>query len=137
MANVNLVVLAGGVTKDPELKYTPTGQAVCDLTMAINRRFTDQRGEKREETCFVDITIWGRQAENVASYIRKGRRILVEGRLVQDRWEGPNGQKRSRIRVSAYRVQFLDRISKEAEPIGMEDVAPGAEEPFSEEDIPF
>lgn len=106
MANFNKVILVGNLTKDPEVRYTPSGTAVGDLSMAINRRFRGSDGEDREETCFVDVTVWGRQAETSGEYLRKGRPVLVEGRLKLDRWE-KDGQKHSRLGVVAERVQFL------------------------------
>ena len=106
MASFNKVVLMGNLTKDPEVRYVPSGTAVGDLSIAVNRKYKTSSGEDQEDTCFVDITVWGRQAETCGEYLRKGRSVLVEGRLKQDRWE-KDGQKHSRLGVVAERVQFL------------------------------
>ncbi len=106
MANYNRVILAGNLTRDPEVRYLQSGTAVCDMSIAINRRYKTSSGETQEETCFVDITVWGKQAEYCGQYLQKGRSVLVEGRLKLDRWE-KDGQKHSRLSVVADRVQFL------------------------------
>ncbi|MHC5059087.1 MAG: single-stranded DNA-binding protein, partial [Planctomycetota bacterium] len=98
MANLNKVLLIGNLTRDPELRYTPQGAAVCEFTLAINRQWTSKQGERREEACFVDIVCWARTAETCAEYLKKGRQAFVEGRLTLDRWETPDGQKRSKLR---------------------------------------
>jgi single-strand DNA-binding protein len=108
MANLNKVMLIGNVTRDPEIKYTPKGSAVTDLGIAVNRVFTPEGGERREETTFVDITLWGRQAEIAGEYCKKGRSIYVEGRLQLDSWEDKtSGQKRSKLRVVGENFQLL------------------------------
>lgn len=109
MADVNIVVLAGRLTRDPEMRYTPSGMAVAKLGMAIGRKFKDnQSGQMREETTFVDVEVWGRQAETASQYLSKGRGLLVEGELRYDQWEDKQtGQKRSKLKVVASRVQFL------------------------------
>jgi len=108
MPNLNKVMLIGNITRDPEVRYTPKGTAVTDLPMAINRFFTLDDGERREETTFVDVTFWGRQAEVIGEYMRKGRPIYVEGRLQLDQWEDKNtGQQRSRLKVVGENFQFL------------------------------
>jgi single-strand DNA-binding protein len=109
MADVNIVVLAGRLTRDPEMRYTPSGMAVAKLGMAIGRRFKDsQSGQMREETTFVDVEVWGRQAETASQYLSKGRGLLVEGELRLDQWDDKQtGQKRSKMKVVASRVQFL------------------------------
>ena len=106
MADFNKVILLGNLTRDPEVRYTPSGTAVTDLRMAMNRRFRGSDGQDRDETCFVSVTVWGRQAENCGQYLRKGRQALVEGRLKLDEWE-KEGQKISRLTVTAERVQFV------------------------------
>jgi single-strand DNA-binding protein len=106
MANFNKVILMGNLTRDPELRYTPSGMAVCDLNMAINRRFRTQDGQDHEDTCFVSVTVWGKQAESSGKYLSKGSPLMVEGRLKYDTWE-KDGQKHSRLTVVAERVQFL------------------------------
>lgn len=107
MASLNKVLLMGNLTKNPELRYTPGGSAVTDFGLAINRTYTSN-GEKKEETCFVDINVWGKQAESVSKYLQKGSPAFIEGRLQLDQWEDKEtGKARSRLRVVAERVQFL------------------------------
>lgn len=108
MANLNKVMIIGNVTRDPEIKYTPKGSAVTDLGIAVNRVYTPEGGEKREETTFVDVTLWGRQAEIAGEYCKKGRSIYIEGRLQLDTWEDKtSGQKRSKLRVVGENFQLL------------------------------
>lgn len=107
MANFNRVILLGNLTRDPELRYTPNNAPVCNFDLAVNRSYTTQAGERRDEVCFITIVAWGKQAETCAEYLSKGRPALVEGRLSQRSWETPEGQKRSKHEVVADRVQFL------------------------------
>lgn len=108
MPSLNKVMLIGNVTRDPEIRYTPKGTAVAEVGLAINRVFTPEGGERREETTFVDITFWGRQAEIVAEYGKKGKPLYVEGRLQLDSWDDKqSGQKRSKLRVVGENFQFL------------------------------
>jgi single-strand DNA-binding protein len=109
MANVNKVILIGNVTRDPEIKYTPKGTAVTDLGLAINRFIpASEGGERREETTFIDVTLWGRQAEIANEYLKKGRPVYIEGRLQMDSWEDKqSGQKRSKLRVVGENLQLL------------------------------
>lgn len=108
MASVNKVILIGNVTRDPEVKFTPKGSAVTDIGLAINRTYTVDNGEKREEVTFVEVTFWGRQAETIGEYVKKGRSIYVEGRLQLDTWDDKqSGQKRSKLRVVGENFQFL------------------------------
>lgn len=108
MASLNKVMLIGNVTRDPEVKYTPKGSAVADIGLAINRNYTNQAGEKVEETVFVDVELWGRLAEIAGEYAKKGRPIFVEGRLRIDSWEDKqSGQKRSRLKVVGEGLQLL------------------------------
>lgn len=108
MASFNKVILMGNLTRDPELRYTPKGTAVARLGIALNRIWTSETGEKKEEVTFVDVDVFGRTAENVAQYMRKGRQILIEGRLRLDQWDDKQtGQKRSKLSVVAETVQFL------------------------------
>jgi len=108
MANYNRVILAGNLTRDPELAYTASGTALCKFGMAINRTWTDrQTNEKREETCFVDCTAFGRTGENINQYMTKGRPLLVEGRLQFSQWTNQEGQKRSKLAVVAENFTFL------------------------------
>ena len=108
MANFNKVMLIGNLTRDPELRVTPNGLNICKLGLAVNRNFTTRDGEKREETTFVDIDVFGQQAEIINKYMSKGRPIFIEGRLKLDEWEDKNtGQKRSKLGVVCENFQFL------------------------------
>ena len=107
MASLNKVLLIGNLTKDPELRYTPNGTAVANLRLAVNRKFKDRNGELKEETCFITVTAWDKQAEICNQYLQRGRAIFVEGLLQSRSWDTPEGQKRSAIDVRAERVQFL------------------------------
>ena len=107
MANLNKVLLMGNLTRDPEVKYTPKGTAVGDLSIAINDSYKAQDGTIKETVTYVDIEVWGRQAETCKQYLTKGRPIFVEGQLRLDQWETPQGEKKSRLKVRADRVQFL------------------------------
>ncbi len=106
MASLNKVILIGNLTRDPELRYIPSGTPVAKFGLAINERFK-QGEEWKEKTVFVDITVWGRQAENCSEYLGKGRSVCVEGRLQFSTWETDDGQKRSKLDVVADRVVFL------------------------------
>jgi single-strand DNA-binding protein len=109
MANFNKVILAGNLTRDPEVRYTPKGTAIAKLGMAINRTWKSETGETKEEVTFVDVDAFGRQAEVISQYLKKGRPILVEGRLKLDQWDDKQtGQKRSRLGVVLEGFQFLD-----------------------------
>jgi single-strand DNA-binding protein len=109
MASFNKVILAGNLTRDPELRYTPKGTAVVRITLAVNRNYTTDSGEKKEEVSFVDVDAWGRQAEVIAQYMKKGRPLLVEGRLKQDSWEDKNThQKQSKLKVVLEGFTFID-----------------------------
>ena len=109
-ASLNKVLLMGNLTREPELRYTPgTNAAVCEFGIAINRRFI-QNGQEKDETCFLDIVVWGKQAESCSRFLQKGASVFIEGRLVYDTWtEKDTQKKRSRIRVTAERVQFLNQ----------------------------
>ena len=106
-ASLNKVLLMGNLTRDPEVKYTPKGTAVCDLGIAINDSYKAQDGTIKETVTFVDVEVWGRTAENCKQYLTKGRPVFVEGQLRLDQWETPQGEKKSRLKVRADRVQFL------------------------------
>ena len=108
MANLNKVMLIGNLTRDPEIKYTPKGQAIAELGLAINRYYTLDSGEKKEEVTFVDVTLWGRQAEIAKEYLAKGRNVYIEGRLQLDSWDDKQtGQKRSKLKVTGDQMQLL------------------------------
>lgn len=115
MPSFNQVVLVGNLTRDPELKYTPSGAAVCEFSIAINRKWNDKAGQKREEVGYFDCTAWARTAELCAEFLKKGRPVLVNGRLTQNRWETPDGQKRSRVIVTVQNIQFLGGKNQGAE----------------------
>ena len=113
MASLNKVFLLGNLTRDPDLRGFPNGQSVCDLGLAISRRFTSN-GQDQEETCFVDGVVWGKAAQNCRQYLSKGSQVMVEGRLQLDTWEDRNGGgRRSRLRVVAENVQFMNRRKDE------------------------
>ncbi len=109
MASFNKVILMGNLTRDPEVRYTPGGTAVTDIGLAVNRYWTDKgSNERKEETTFIDITLWGRQAEIAGEYLSKGRPVLIEGRLHLDQWDDKEtGQKRSRLKVVGETLQLL------------------------------
>jgi single-strand DNA-binding protein len=108
MASFNKVILLGNLTRDPELRYTPQGSAVCEFALALNYVYTNkQTGQKVEEVSFIDIVAWGKTGEICAEYLKKGRQVMIEGRLKQDRWEAQDGKKMSKVRVTAENVQFV------------------------------
>lgn len=138
MANLNKVMLIGRLTRDPQLRYTPSGAAVADLGMAVNRYYKGQDGNRQEEVCFIDVTVWGRTAENATEYLSKGRQVYVEGYLRLDSWEDKNtGDKRSKLKVVANNVQFLDSRGAGGQAAGgqPQPPQPGADNPDNE--IPF
>lgn len=112
MPSYNKVVLIGNLTKDPEVRYIPSGTAVADLSLAINETFKNKAGEKVENTCFVDVIVWARQAETCGEYLSKGSPVLIEGSLQLDKWQTKEGEARSKLRVRAERVQFLGSPKK-------------------------
>ncbi len=137
MIEVNKVFLSGRLTQDPELRFTPSGIAVTTLRMAVNTTFRPKDGEKREEVCYINVTVWRRMAETCAEYLRKGSPVFIEGRLQSRSWETQDGQKRTTIEVQSDRVQFLEWAGdREAAPSRGADAEPppAAEEP---DDIPF
>ena len=107
MASLNKVLLIGNLTRDPELRYIPNGSAVTSFTIAVNRVYKLQSGEKKEEVSFIRVVVWGRMAETCGEYLKKGSPVFVEGRLQSRSWDGPDGQKRSATEVIALNVQFL------------------------------
>ncbi len=108
MASFNKVILLGNLTRDPEVRYTPKGSAVCDLGIAVNRAYTTDSGERREEVTFVDVVLWARLAEIAGEYLKKGRPVFIEGRLQMDTWDDKQtGQKRTRLRVVGETMQLL------------------------------
>ena len=151
MANFNKVFLMGNLTRDPELRYTAGGTAVAGFGVAVNRRFKRQDGEQHEETCFVDVTAWGRQAEVVSEYLKKGRPIFLEGRLQLDSWEDKQGQKRNKLKVVLENFQFIggrDQAGGQGGGAGQRTSPPTQDQPAAEDapegsydvkddDIPF
>lgn len=148
MVNYNKVMLMGNLTRDVELKYTPSNQPVANLGIAVNRRFRTRDGEDREETTFVDCEAWGRVAEVMNQYLSKGRPVFVEGRLKLDQWQDKEGNNRSKLRVVVENFQFLDsrggdnsggnsggadQASKAGAPTG----GGAGHQPIDEDDIPF
>ena len=126
MASYNKVFLLGNLTRDPEVRYTPKGSAVADLGIAVNRQYTLDNGEKREEVTFVDVTFWGRTAEVAGEYLKKGRSVFIEGRLQLDTWDDKqSGQKRSKLKVIGEMMQMLGGRPGGA---GAEDSSGGGEE---------
>jgi single-strand DNA-binding protein len=108
MANLNKVMLMGNLTRDPELRYTPKGTAVTDISMAINRIWNNEQNQRQEDTIFVEVTLWGRQAEIAQQYLSKGRGVFIEGRLQMDTWEDKaSGQKRSKLKVVGETLHLL------------------------------
>ncbi|MGO9204314.1 MAG: single-stranded DNA-binding protein [Limisphaerales bacterium] len=155
MANFNKVILAGNLTRDPELRYTPKGTAIVRFGLAINRTWKSETGEMKEEVTFVDVDAFGRQAEVIGQYMKKGRPFLVEGRLKLDQWEDKNThQKQSKLRVVLEGFSFIDSKGPEglpspeaararpaagaAAPEAPASAGPGPEGPPPEEDdVPF
>ncbi len=140
MASLNKVLLIGNLTKDPELRYTPNGTAVTNLRIAVNRKFKDRTGELKEDTCFVTVTAWDKQAEICNQYLQKGRSVFVEGILQSRSWETNDGQKRSTIDVRAERIQFLggskaDGTSGGSAEAGAKEINEPQDEVISPEDI--
>ena len=137
MASLNKVLLIGNLTKDPELRYTPNGTAVTNLRIAVNRKFKDRSGELKEDTCFITVTAWDKQAEICNQYLQKGRAVFVEGILQSRSWETGDGQKRSTIDVRAERIQFLGPRTEGQGAASVESAAKDVNEPdvISPEDI--
>jgi single-strand DNA-binding protein len=135
MASFNKVILMGNLTRDPELRYTPKGTAIAKVGLAVNRVWTNEAGEKKEDVTFIDVDVFGRTAENVGQYMRKGRPILVEGRLKLDQWDDKQtGQKRQRLGVVAETVQFLGSAPGAGE--GTAPAAPRAPRPAAAASTP-
>ena len=108
MASYNKVILMGNLTRDPEVKYLPSGTAVANFGIAVSERYTDrQTGEQKENVCFVDVEAWDRQAELVNEYLSKGSPIFIEGALKFESWETEDGTKRSKLKVRLFRLQFI------------------------------
>ena len=155
MASYNKVILMGNLTRDPQLSYLPSQTPVVDLGLAINRKWKDQQNQQRESVCFIDCRAYGKQAEILNQYMRKGRSLLIEGRLDFDQWEAQDGTKRSKHRVFIERFTFVDSGGRRTDGSGGENAAsqgppaaapapptggeqpPAHETPAGGEDIPF
>jgi single-strand DNA-binding protein len=149
MASYNKVILMGNLTRDPELRYLPSGAAVANFGIAVNRVYNDrQSGERKEDVCFVDITAWSRQAEVCNEYLRKGNPVFLEGRLNFNSWETDDGQRRSKLDVVAERVQLVGGRQDGDGGGAYDQAAPASASPSSEfsgeagssttdDDIPF
>lgn len=149
MASFNKVVLMGNLTRDPEHRVTQSGHSICKLGLAVSRTYSTQSGEKREETTFVDVDAFGKQADTINKYMRKGNPMLIEGRLKLDQWESQDGQKRSKLGVVLESFQFLPSRQQEgsSQSGGYENSSPPARQPqasqtvpeenFDSEDVPF
>jgi single-strand DNA-binding protein len=131
----NKVILIGNLTKNPEVRYTPSGTPVTSFGLAINRRFR-QAEDLKEEVCYVDIVVFGKQAEHCGQYLSKGNGVIVDGRLQQRRWETEDGQKRSKHEVSAFLVQFMPKGGRAPGSGGLSgDMGEG--EAMDDDDVPF
>lgn len=151
MASYNRVILMGNLTRDPEVKFLPSGTSVANFGLAMNERYTDREtGEQKENPCFVDVEAWGRQAEIIGEHFTKGRPILVEGSLKYDSWEAEDGTKRNRLRVRLQRFQFVGsrrdgdeagggytQAAAAAAPTAQAPVPPQGAPSSTEDDIPF
>ena len=142
MTSLNKVLLVGNLTKDPERRFVPSGQAVANLRMATNRKYKAGSGEWKEEVTYVSIEVWGKSAEACGEYLKKGSPLLVEGRLKLKEWTAQDGQKRSLLEVVSERVQFLSGGSRTGESTAAADAPEGAggsdsPPPAGDDDIPF
>ncbi|MBN2212531.1 MAG: single-stranded DNA-binding protein [Sedimentisphaerales bacterium] len=135
MASFNKIIMLGNLTRDPQLSYLPSQTPVVDFGLATNRRWTSQDGTQREETCFVDCRAFGRMAENISKYCKKGRSLLVEGRLTFDQWEAQDGSKRSKHRITVETFTFVDSGGGGGRSGGERNAAP--EQAEGGDDIPF
>ncbi len=145
MASLNRVNIIGNITRDPELKYTPKGMAIAEISLAVNRNYSTADGERREEVTYLEVTFWGKQAEVLGKWMRKGKPLYVEGRLRLDTWEDKeSGKKQSRLRITGEEFQFLggkdgsenkEGIVRELDPPGHERQIPRHE--LDNDEIPF
>ncbi len=140
-ASMNKVFLMGNLTRDPELRYVPSGSAVANFSVAVNRTYKDNAGEKKEDVSFIRVVVWGKMAEICGEYLTKGRPVLVEGRLKSRSWEAQDGQKRSALDVVATSVQFLgskNQARGQTSKVEQGDVAAiDVDQGLSGEEIPF
>ncbi|MGA1868740.1 MAG: single-stranded DNA-binding protein [bacterium] len=134
MASLNHIFLIGNLTRDPELRYTPSGTPVGGFGLAVNRKYNTKSGEKKEEVDFFEIEVWDKQAEVCSEYLSKGKSVLVQGRLKQDRWEDESGNKKSKLKIVASNVQFISqRMEEERQP----EIPFEKNEEKKEPDLPF
>jgi len=136
MTSFNKVILMGNLTRDPEVRYTPNGIAVASFAIAVNRKYK-QGDETKEEVSYIDIVVFGKQAESCGQYINKGDSVLIDGRLQQRRWETEEGQKRSKVEVVAQSVNFMPKRSSAGQSASHGQAEPTPEVPVDEGDIPF
>lgn len=142
MTSFNKTILIGNLTRDPDLRYTPSGTAVTTLSLAVNHRFR-QGEETREDVCYIDVVVFGKQAESCSQYLSKGGGVIVDGRLSQRRWEAEDGSKRSKHEVVAQNVRFMPRRSDMAaeggrqQAVGSASPAEAGPPDFTDDDIPF
>jgi len=139
MASFNKVILIGNLTRDVELKYLPKGTAVCNLSLAVNRRWKNEAGEEKEDVYFAECKAFGKQAETLAQYVRKGNPLMIEGRLTREEWDDKKtGDKRSTTRIMIETFQFLKERSEGAAPAPRQEAAPTAPKPdLDADDLPF
>lgn len=141
MSSFNKVILMGNLTRDPEVRYTPKGSAVADIGLAVNRVYTTDAGEKREEVTFVDVTLWGRTAEIAGEYLKKGRPAFIEGRLQLDSWDDKqSGQKRTKLKVVGEALQLIGGgrpAPEREEPSPQRPSAPPSRPTPEDDEIPF
>ncbi len=136
MTSYNKVILLGNLTRDPEVRYTPNGIAVASFAIAVNRKYK-QGDETKDEVSYIDIVVFGKQAESCGQYIGKGDSVLIDGRLQQRRWETEEGQKRNKLEVVAQSVNFMPKRSSAGQGGGHNHPEPAPEPPIDEGDIPF
>lgn len=132
MASFNRITILGNLVRKPELRYIPSGTAVCTMTVATNRKYK-QGDDWKDSTCFIEVEVWGRQAETSAEYLDKGRQVLIDGRLDQDRWDSQDGTKRSKHKIVASQVVFVGSRQSSS---GTSSSTHSADKPV-EDDIPF
>jgi single-strand DNA-binding protein len=139
MVSYNKVILIGNLTKDPEIRYTPSGTPVANLRLAVNHKYK-QGEDLKEEVCYIDVVVFGKQAENCGQYLNKGQSVIVDGRLQERRWETEDGQKRSKHEVVAQAVRFMPKRGDTAAPSAKAESAPDDLEPAAggaDNDVPF
>jgi len=139
MADYNKVILVGRLTRDPELKNLPSGIAVTTMGIAVNNSYTNKEGNKIDDTLFIDVTVFGKQAENVHQYLEKGSNVLVDGRLRYRTWETSEGSKRSKHEIMAQRIQFMGSkpSSSNSNATKAANQNPAVDNPIEDDDIPF